>query len=107
MKSFKEFIVEDNTPKEVHEILNKSQMNALRKHQSYNTYVGGPLVKVYAKPDKDDSGPSYTRNIIMTNAKNKHKMHVAITHRGKILSHSIYKKNEEGNWDHIKTVDGG
>lgn len=112
MITFKEFIAEQSAPKRIHEILNKSQMKALAKHPSFQSYIHSyEHPEVYAKEDpKFDGGPGGTRNVILTNRGNKHTMHVAITHRGKVLGHSIYKKGEVVNgrqsWDHIKTVDG-
>ena len=115
MKSFLEFINEDaDEPKQIHQIgLNKSQLNSLHRHPSFRTYVDSPShPKVYAKLDQNDSGSGRTRNVIVTNSGNKHKMHVAITNRGKILGHTIYRKSDnphpdaEVQWDHVKTVDG-
>ena len=97
MKSFLEFINEDaDEPKQIHQIgLNRSQLNSLHRHQSFRTYVDSPShPKVYAKLDKNDSGAGGTRNVILTNSGNKHKMHVAITNRGKILEHTIYRKSD-------------
>ena len=111
MKSFKQFIKEDSVPKQAHEELNKRQMNALRKHPSYKTYIDNSIFsKVYIKPERDRDRPGSIRNVILTNAENKYKMYVAITHHGKVLGHSIYKKgapiNGMPSWDHVKTVDG-
>ena len=114
MKRFLDFINENTGPKELHQIgLNKSQLNSLRRHQSYRTYVDSPShLTVYAKLDQHDGGSGRTRNVIVTNSGNKHKMHVAITNRGKILGHAIYRKSDNPprdakvQWDHIKTVDG-
>lgn len=113
MKSFLDFINENTGPKELHQIgLNKSQLNSLHRHQSFRTYVNSlDHPTVYAKSDEDDS-PKKTRKIIVTNSGNKHKMHVAITNRGKILGHTIYRKSDNPprdakvQWDHVKTVDG-
>ena len=37
-------------------------------------------------------------------------MHIAMTHNGKVLGHSIYRKGKPINgkdvWDHVKTEDG-
>lgn len=112
MKSFKNFLLENSGPKKMHEILNKSQIRALAKHPSYQSYVSSPVhTEVFAKEDeKFDQGPGGTRNVILTNRGNKHTMHVAITNRGKVLGHSIYRKGEEVNgrvsWEHVKTEDG-
>lgn len=116
MKSFLEFINENaNEPKQIHQIgLNRSQLNSLHKHQSFKTYVDSPIShpKVYAKLDQSDSGPGRTRNVILTNSGNKHKMHVAITNRGKVLGHTIYRKSDNPHpdakvqWDLVKSVDG-
>ena len=110
MQSFKQYIKENAGPKKIHEILNKSQMKSLRKHPSFQNYVYSPTTSIYAKEDEHDSGPGSSRNVILTNSDNKHKMHVAITNRGKVLGHSIYRKNkmEDGKieWQHVKTVDG-
>ncbi|CAB5221633.1 hypothetical protein UFOVP245_214 [uncultured Caudovirales phage] len=113
MKRFLDFINENTGPKELHQIgLNKSQLNSLHRHQSFRTYVNSlDHPTVYAKSDEDDS-PKKTRKIILTNSGNKHKMHVAITNRGKILGHTIYRKSDNPpkdakvQWDHVKTVDG-
>jgi uncharacterized DUF497 family protein len=113
MKSFLDFINENTGPKELHQIgLNKSQLNSLHRHQTFRTYVNSlDHPTVYAKSDEDDS-PKKTRKIIVTNSGNKHKMHVAITNRGKILGHTIYRKSDNPpkdakvQWDHVKTVDG-
>jgi len=114
MKSFLDFINESTGPKELHQIgLNKSQLKTLYRHQSFNTYVNShEHPKVYAKLDDYDGGSGRTRNVIVTNSGNKHKMHVAITNRGKILGHTIYRKSDNPpkdakvQWDHVKTVDG-
>ena len=114
MKSFLDFINENTGPKELHQIgLNKSQLNSLHRHQSFRTYINSPShPTVYAKLDDYDGGSGRTRNVIVTNSGNKHKMHVAITNRGKILGHTIYRKSDNPpkdakvQWDHVKTVDG-
>jgi len=108
MKSFLEFINENTSPKELHQMgLNKSQLKALHRHQSYGTYINSlDHPTVYAKSDEDDS-PGKTRKIIVTNSGNKHKMHVAITNKGKILGHTVMRKsNEPHKWDLVKSVDG-
>lgn len=111
-----DFINEENItrPKKMHEILNKSQMRALYKHQSFNTYVHSyDHPDVYGKEESGfDKGPGKTRNVILTNSGNKHKMHVSITNRGKILGHTIYRKSDNPHpdatvqWNHVKSVDG-
>lgn len=111
MLTYQQFISEQSAPKQMHEILNKAQMRALHRHPSFQTYVHSyNHPTVYAKEDpKFDQGPGNTRNVILTNSGNKHTMHVAITHRGKVLGHSIYKKDEQDGklyWNHIKSVDG-
>jgi len=116
MKTFKEFIQEENTtrPKKMHEILNKSQIRALHKHPSFNTYVNSyDHPDIYGKEESGfDQGPGKTRSVVLTNSSNKHKMHVTITHRGKILGHTIYRKSDKphpdakGQWDLVKSKDG-
>lgn len=116
MKTFKEFIQEENTtrPKKMHEILNKSQIRALHNHPSFNTYVNSyDHPDIYGKEESEfDKGPGKTRSVILTNSGNKHKMSVAISNRGKILGHTIYRKSDNPHpdakvqWDHVKTVDG-
>lgn len=116
MKSFIDFINENaDEPKQMHQIgLNRSQLKSLHRHPSFRTYVDSPSYpKVYAKLDKNDGGPGRTRNVILTNSRNRHRMRVAITNRGMILGHSIYSKSDnphqdaEVQWDHVKSVDGG
>lgn len=115
MKSFIDFINENaDEPKQMHQIgLNKSQLKSLYRHQSFRTYVDSPSYpKVYAKLDRYDGGPGRTRNVILTNSDNRHKMHVAFTNRGKILGHTIYRKSDNPDhpdavvWNHVKSEDG-
>lgn len=111
MKTFKEYLEESNEPKKLHEIgLNKSQLSSLAKHPSYNTYIKSyDYPTVYAKME-DGNTPGETKNIILTNSGNRHKMHVALTNRGKVLSHSVHEKQKTDDgavqWKHIKTIDG-
>ena len=113
MKSFLDFINENTGPKELHQMgLNTSQLKALHRHQSFRTYINSlDHPTVYAKSDEDDSSRR-TRKIIVTNSGNKHKMHVAITNKGKILGHSVYHKADKphpaakAQWELVKSVDG-
>ena len=116
MKSFKEFITENDNPqhKEMHHFLNKRQRKAMDKHDTFKRYfdwyTGGP---VYAKTDEHDRGPGpgNIRYLRLTNAKNKYMMWVAITHHGKILGHTLYRKDGADRhgviWKIVKSVDGG
>jgi hypothetical protein len=112
MLSFKKFIKEnkgDNiAPLHMH--MNRKQMNALHKHKSYQSYIAEPMKQTYARPDTLDQGPGkHTRDFVVSTGGN-YRMHVSMTHNGKILSHSIYRKGKPLNgsqtWDHVKTVDG-
>ena len=111
MKRFKDFITE--TPDgiaPIHKHMNTKQMRAIMRHKSFQTYIHDPFKQVYARPGHMDRGPGkQTRDFVVSTGGN-YRMDVAITHHGKVLGHSIYRKGKEINgmpsWDHVKTEDG-
>jgi hypothetical protein len=111
MKSFKSFISESTDGiAPIHKHMNIKQMRALNKHKSFQNYIHDPFKQVYARPDTYDQGPGkHTRNFVVSTGGN-YRMHIAMTHNGKVLGHSIYRKGKPIGgvdvWDHVKTEDG-
>lgn len=111
MKSFKQYFVENNDSiAPIHKHMNVKQMRSLYKHKSFQTYINDPFKQIYARPDTNDQGPGkHTRNFVVSTGGN-YRMHIALTHNGKVLGHSIYRKGKPINgsqvWDHVKTEDG-
>lgn len=94
MLSFLQFLNE-SAYKSPHEIMNKRQHKAVTGHPDFGTYVHSYTHKVYARPDSNDRADSGVRDFVLANAEQKHRMHVTVTDRGKILSHSIYRNAGE------------
>jgi hypothetical protein len=111
MKSFKQYISEAaGGIAPIHQHMNIKQMRALNKHKSFQNYISDPFKQVYARPDTYDKGPgNHSRNFVVSTGGN-YRMHVAMTHHGKVLGHSIYRKGKPMNgmdvWEHVKTEDG-
>lgn len=111
MKSFKQYISEAaDGIAPIHKHMNVKQMRALNKHKSFQTYISDPFKQVYARPDTYDKGPgNHSRDFVVSTGGN-YRMHVAMTHHGKVLGHSIYRRGKPMNgmdvWEHVKTEDG-
>ncbi len=98
MLSFIQF-VKESVYKSPHEIMNKRQHRAVTSHPDFVNYIQSYTHKIYARPDSNDKADSGLRDFVLANAEQKHRMHVTVTDRGKILNHSIYRNS--GN-----TIDG-
>ena len=108
MRTFKEFLEEEY--QKPHQVLNTSQLKAIGNHRDYKVYVHSYDHPIYIRSDEHDKPGSGVRNYVLANGAQKHKMHVGITTRGAILSHSIYAKETkdgETTWRHIKSSSGG
>lgn len=106
MITFKEFITEQIKPASEH--LNKRQMTSLMKHPVYKSHIHTGMHGVFAKPDDNDNGPGKTRNMIVA-SDGSHRLHISMTDKGKVLSHSLYRRGEDGKttvWKYIKGEDG-
>jgi len=102
MQSFKSYLTESEI-KPLHKVLNPSQMKALRKHPDFHYISGDYGSKIFAK-----YGPRHSpglNHFIIANGDPKFRMDIAMTPRGKMYSHEIHKRSDEG-WDFIKGGQG-
>jgi len=101
MKSFSDFIAEENEIKPVHQVLNKAQMKAVMKHPDFKYVAGVPGSTVLARKGGDDW------NYSLANKEDgaKYRMDVTVHPKGKHFSHTIYKRNDDDQkvWDHVKS----
>lgn len=108
MRSFKSFILEEVKPASQH--LNKKQMTSLLKHPAFRSHIYSPMHGVYARPDERDQGPGkHSRNFVVA-SDGRYRLHIAMTHHGKVLDHELRRKDtdEKGNtiWSYVSGADG-
>ena len=105
MKSFKSFMTESSDPKPIGQVMNRAQQISLVKHPDFKTFISGNPGSTLLARHGDRHSPSL-HHFVVANKEDgaKYKMEVAMTPRGKYISHDIYKRNEPGGnvWSYVK-----
>ena len=102
MKSFSDFLAEENEIKPIHQVLNKSQMKSVIKHPDFHTYVGGNLGStVLARKGENQ----WNYSLANWEGGAKYRMDVTVHPKGKHFSHTIYKRDDNNPkvWSHVKS----